>query len=71
MRYQHPLDTPPHSLTRRISGNVMLYGPFVIAVGFLLAFLLWQWPVPTLCGIAFIVVSIVSALIGAALLAED
>jgi uncharacterized membrane protein len=71
MRYRHPLDPPPHSLTRRVIGNALIYGPFVIASGCLLAFLLWQWLVPTLFGIAFIVVSIVSALIGAALLAED
>jgi uncharacterized membrane protein len=71
VRYRHPLDPPPHSFARRIIGNALIYGPFAIAAGFLLAFLLWHWMVPTLAGIAFIVVSIACALTGAALLADD
>ena len=68
MNFRHPLDPPPLSLARRVTGNALIYGPFVIACGSLLVFFLWHWTVPTLFGLGFIVASIACALTGAVLL---
>jgi len=67
-RYYEPAQL---SLTRRLAGNSLIYGPFVIACVSLLAFFFWQWTTPMLVGIGFVAVATVSALLGGMLLAED